>query len=131
MPSITDRLISFISELSEEQQKTIIGEIARRLSKEKRRYPRKSVTTFVDFAFQGRSYREFVKDMSASGAFIQASGSFSKGNEVTLTFSIPKSQKQLKIKGRVTRVTDNGIGVEFRRKVVRDQSTIDSPLEML
>ncbi|MCG6878588.1 MAG: PilZ domain-containing protein [Deltaproteobacteria bacterium] len=118
-------------ELSEEQQKTLIGELELRLSKEKRRHTRKSVTTVVDFASQGLSYREFVQDISESGVFIQTSRSFSEGNEITLIFSLPQSPKQLKIEGRITRVTDRGIGVEFRREGLLDQSSIDSVLKML
>ena len=135
--SVTNRLISLVMELSEEQQETLIGELELKLSKERRGNTRKSFTTAVDFASQGRNYREFVQDISEGGVFIQTSGSFSEGHEVTLTFSavtfpLSDPQKQLKISGRIARVSDTGIGVEFSQESLTDQLfTIRSILKML
>ena len=135
--SVTNRLISLVMELSEEQQETLIGELELKLSKERRGNTRKSFPTVVDFASQGRTYREFIQDISESGVFIQASGSFSEGNEITLTFSavtsqLPDPQKHLRISGRIARVSDTGIGVEFDQESLTDQLfTIRSILKMV
>ncbi len=65
--SVTDRLISLVMELSEEQQETLLEELELKLSKERRRHTRKSFITVVDFASQGRAYREFVQNIGRSG----------------------------------------------------------------
>ena len=92
---------------------------------------RKPFITIVDFASQGRAYREFVQDISGSGVYIQTSGSFSVGQDVVLTFPFPDSEKHMKITGRIARVADTGIGVQFDMRSPRDELTIRSLLKML
>lgn len=129
--SVTDRLISLVMELSEEQQETLLEELELKLSKENRRHARKPFITVVDFASQGRAYREFVQDISGSGVYIQTSGSFSVGQDVVLTFPFPDSEKHIKITGRIARVADTGIGVRFDVRSPRDELTIRSLLKMI
>jgi len=123
--SVTDRLISLVMELSEEQQETLLKKLELKLSKERRRHTRKSFITVVDFACQGRACREFVQDISGSGAYIQTSRSFSVGQDVVLTFPFPDSQKHVKITGRIARVADTGIGVQFNMRSFRDELPLD------
>ena len=54
-----------------------------------------------------------VKDKSGSGIFMQATESFQAGQEITLTAMLPGDQKSTKRKGRITRTTSTGFGVEF------------------
>ena len=129
--SVTDRLISLAMELSEEQQKTLLEELESKLSKEGRRHTRKPFITVVDFASQGRAYREFIKDISGSGVYIQTSRPFFVGQDVVLTFPFPDSQKHVKITGRIVRVADTGIGVQFNMRSPRDELPIRSLLKML
>jgi hypothetical protein len=134
--SVTNRLISLVMELSEEQQETLIKGLEQKLSKERRGNTRKPFITVVDFASQGREYREFVQDISESGVLIETSGSFLKGQDVTLTFPalkfpLPDPEKHLQISGRIARVFDTGIGVEFREGSFTDQDSFKSILRML
>jgi hypothetical protein len=110
-PSVADRLISLIMKMPEKQQKALLKELEQRLSKEKRQHPRKPLPTFVDFVSEGRSHREFTRDISEGGLFIETSTPFSVGKEVVITF--PGSSKPLKVAGRIARVEDRGIGVQF------------------
>ncbi len=130
-PSVTDRLISLVTELSMEQQETLLEELELRLSKERRYNTRKPFMTIVDFASQDRVYREFVQDISGTGVYIQTSGSFSVGQDIVLTFSFPDSQKHVKITGRIARVADSGIGVQFDIRNFREELPITSLLKML
>jgi len=118
-------------ELSKEQQETLLEELELKLSKERRYNTRKPFMTVVDFASQGRCYREFVQDISGSGINIQTSGSFSVGQDVVLTFPFPDSEKHVKITGRIARVADTGIGVQFEIKNFREELPISSLLKML
>ena len=129
--SVTDRLISLVMELSEEQQETLLEELELKLSKERRRHTRKSFITVVDFASQGRAYRELVQDIGESGVYIQTSRSFSVGQDVVLTFPFPDSQKHVKITGRIARVADTGIGVQFNMRSFREELPIRSLLKVL
>ncbi len=128
---VTDRLISLVMELSEEQQETLLEELELKLSKERRRHTRKPFITVVDFASQGRAYREFVQDISGSGVYIQTARPFSVGQDIVMTFPFPDSQKHVKITGRIARIDETGIGVQFDMLTLRDKLPLSYLLKML
>ena len=119
-PSVTDRLISLIPQLSEKQQEALLKAIENLVPRERRQHPRKPVSTFVDFVVEGRGHREFIRDISEGGLFIETSTPFSVGKEVVITFS--GSSKPLRVTGHIVRVEDRGICVQF---------DVDSMLEAL
>jgi len=121
--SVTERLISLILEMSEEQQKTLLKELEERLPKEKRRHPRKPVSTFVDFVVEGRGYREFTRDISEAGVFIETAMPFSVGTKAVITFS--GFSRPLKATGRIARVEEGGIGVQFDAGDMLETLSID------
>jgi Tfp pilus assembly protein PilZ len=129
--SVKDRVISLVLEFSEDQQKTILTELELRLSKERRCHTRKPFMTVVDFASQGRAYREFIQNLSSGGIYIQTSCSFSAGQDVVLAFSFPGDQEYLKINGCISRVANTGIGVQFNMGSSNDKLSLRSLLKML
>jgi Tfp pilus assembly protein PilZ len=114
--SVSDRLVSLVLKLTEEQQATLLGELEMKLSNERRYHRRRSLVTVVDFATQGRAYREFTKDLGNGGVYIETANSFSVGQEMTLTFFFPVPQKHVRIIGRVARADHAGIGIKFNMK---------------
>jgi Tfp pilus assembly protein PilZ len=80
-----------------------------------REYPRLACYLMVDFAAQGKAYRSCIRDISASGVFIETMDSFTSGQEIALCFTLSESNEMLpfKVKGRVTRVYSDGIGVQY------------------
>jgi hypothetical protein len=80
-----------------------------------REYPRLSCYLLVDFASQGKAYRSCIRDISASGVFIETMDLFTPGQEIALCFTLPESNEMLpfKLKGKVTRVLSDGIGVQY------------------
>ncbi|MEX1352904.1 MAG: PilZ domain-containing protein [Desulfobacterales bacterium] len=51
--------------------------------------------------------------MSHGGVFIQTNGNFYVDQEITMTFSIPKSENDITVNGKVVRADSKGIGVKF------------------
>lgn len=80
---------------------------------ERRVNPRIPCFLLVDYATQGRAYRDFVKNISIGGAFIE-SLKLPTGPEITLVLSCFEGQKPLKIAGQVAWVAPEGIGVKFK-----------------
>ena len=80
-----------------------------------REYPRLSCYLVVDFAAGDKVYRSCIRDISANGLFIETSNSFEDGQELALCFTMEESDETLpfKVKGRVTRIYPDGIGVEY------------------
>ena len=80
-----------------------------------REYPRLSCYIQVDFAAGGKAYRSCIRDISASGVFIETGDSFKPGQDIALCFSLNESSEMLafKLKGKVRRVYPDGIGVQY------------------
>ena len=80
-----------------------------------REYPRLACYIMADFASGNKAYRSCIRDISASGVFIETTDVFKVGQEIALCFSISDSEAMLpfKTKGRVTRLYPDGIGVQY------------------
>jgi len=65
----------------------------------------------VDFVIEDRVYRDFVRNISDGGVFIDTRGAFFVGQEVSLALPFPVSLKR--ITGKVAWVGPQGIGVNF------------------
>lgn len=80
-----------------------------------REYPRLACYLMVDFASNGRAYRSTIRDISASGVFIETIDVFQPGQDISLCFTLSEDQEMLpfKIDGKVTRTFHDGIGVQY------------------
>ena len=81
----------------------------------------------VDFAARGKAYRSCIRDISASGVFIETKEPFEKDQQVALCFTLTESNETLpfKIKGRVTRIYPDGIGVQYENVTRYQRDIID------
>lgn len=80
---------------------------------EKRSYSRKPCFFPVYYATSDRAYQEFIQDISNSGAFVETRYLLSVGQNISITFSLPGSEKNIKMKGSIARATPQGIGIAF------------------
>ncbi len=82
-----------------------------------REYPRLSCYLIVDFAAGGRAYQSCIRDISASGVFIETKDAFKAGQEIALCFTLAESNETMpfKVNGRVTRIYPDGIGVQYEK----------------
>jgi Tfp pilus assembly protein PilZ len=80
-----------------------------------REYPRLPCYIQVDFAAGGKAYRSCIRDISASGVFIETGVSFNPGQDISLCFTLAESDEMLafKLKGKVMRIYPDGIGVQY------------------
>lgn len=80
---------------------------------EKRDAERKALKVSVDYSVKDRFYSDILENISAGGAFIRTTRLFRTGNSATLVFFMPKLEKNIKVKGEIVRLTDDGFGVRF------------------
>ncbi len=80
---------------------------------EMREHPRKPSLISVEYSSDDVDFSDFIQDISKGGVFIQTDGNFHIGHVITLTFSHPKAEKVITVKGKVVRVDTSGIGVQF------------------
>lgn len=80
-----------------------------------REYPRLACYLQVDFSAGGKAYRSCIRDISASGVFIETGDSFKVAQEIALCFTLSESNEMMpfKLKGQVMRVYPDGIGVRY------------------
>jgi Tfp pilus assembly protein PilZ len=119
--SVVDRLHDLIKKMSKEEQHALLGELEKRLFKQKRKHERKAFLTTLDYSTESGSYRDFIKDISIGGVFIETRTPFSFGEGISMTFLLPEHEKKLKIHGEITRIDEQGIGVKFKASQVQKE----------
>ena len=87
---------------------------------ERRKHTRELFLTTVDYDVKGQSFKGFIQDISAYGVFIQTARKFKVGQEITVKLPLPNNKKFFKCKGKIIRITPDGIGMRL-------QSVVDHP----
>ena len=114
--SITARLIELINNLSQKQQQALLGMLEDWQHTNRREHLRKPCFIAVDYADDERAFKDFIKNISTGGVFIETDTPFSVGRELTLTFSSSNYERPIKITGKIVRSGRRGIGVRFKSK---------------
>jgi Tfp pilus assembly protein PilZ len=119
--SVLARLYELIKNMSKEEQRALLGELEERLFKKIRKHERKSFLSTLDYSTESGSYRDFVKDISVEGVFIETRIPFSVGEGISMTFLLPEHEKKIKIHGEIVRIDEQGIGVQFKSSQVQKE----------
>lgn len=116
LKEVEARLSALISNMSETEKR----ELLERLEKweeskfeEERTYHRRQTSIYAVFSGQDCYFRDYIKDISAGGLFIETDTALFINQELVITFFLPNSQKPIKIKGKVVRTDSKGFGIEF------------------
>ncbi len=89
-------------------------------TKNTRKYTRKPVSIEVAYTVQDQLYKNFVKNISAGGVFIDTPAAFAAGEKITLTFSPPDQEEPIKIDGQIVWNSPGGLGVKFSEPLNND-----------
>jgi len=129
--SVLGRLFELIRNMPEDEQLDLLKELEERLFRDKRKHTRKHFFMVVDYSAEDRVYKDYIKDISAGGVFIETRTPFSIGQELSLSFPLPNYQKYIKTTGEVVRISPHGIGVKFMMVDEGQETMIKSLLEMI
>ena len=119
---ITATLFKLIREMSDDQQSLLLKQLqedsAKTVNLEEieialRSHTRKSCMLSTAYTVEGRHFEGFMLDISPAGAFIETGETFSPGQEIHITLSLPNYPGQLTIKGEILWKGMLGIGVKF------------------
>ena len=116
-----DRLNELIKKMSKEDQQALLTELEEKLLKKKRKHERKPFLTTLDYSTESGSYRDFVRDISIGGVFIETRTSFSIGEVISMTFLLPEHEQKIKIQGEIIRIDEQGVGVKFKTSQVQKE----------
>lgn len=110
---ILSSLISNMSESATRNLLTLLEKLHESQIRENREHPRKPSFIPVDCSSEGASFTDFIQDISNGGVFIQTTGNYYVGQQITLIFSLPKAEEEINIGGEVVRLDSEGIGIKF------------------
>ena len=80
---------------------------------EKRRHPRKPLRLNVKLTSGPFSGEEQARDISLGGIFVETAEELRPGEEIQLSIPFSNQELHIRLKGKVARKTEDGIGVEF------------------
>ena len=111
------RLIRRIIELPQEAQEKLLRYIedneAGIVTPLEREHQRKSCLISVDYAVNGRAYRNFIQDISSGGMFIETREKMAVGQELIFSFSVSHNGSPIKCRGEVAWACPDGVGIRF------------------
>lgn len=82
---------------------------------DRRLHPRKDVFTLVYYATPNKSHSDYLHNISEGGMFIQTRKPLAVGTDTILSFTMPKSNVPINVKGEVMWIDQNGMGVKFKQ----------------
>jgi Tfp pilus assembly protein PilZ len=97
----------------------------------RRKHNREPYFSVIDYVVQEDSYTDFTQNISAGGVFISTGTQFSVGQEVSMVFPLPVSKENIRIKGEIVRVSELGIGVQFKMANPRQEAIIESLIKLM
>ena len=111
-------IFEIINDMSDTEMRQLLKDLEKRQKSknEKRKYTRRS--TLIDITYssdQRRIFEDFVRNISASGLYIETNLVSELDQKLTMTFSHPGSGDPIKVLGKIIRVDSGGIGVKFNK----------------
>ena len=87
------------------------------MTKEKERRDAPRAPSRLEVEVWGSSGENEITDLSVTGAFIytEAPSQFKPDDEVDLVLKFPTEDEAMLVKGRVKRITERGVGIEFMK----------------
>jgi Tfp pilus assembly protein PilZ len=79
----------------------------------KRNTDRRYFKVSVDYSVKDKFYSDTLENISAGGAFIRTTRPIQVGDSTTMVASIPGIEGNTKMKGKIIRRSEEGVGVEF------------------
>jgi len=109
-----DEIIKRVRDLTEDQQKEILEILKTWQAGKQRDYQRLEKKTDIDVVVGDRVIQTDIKDISASGIYINTSGKFETNKSVRVVFSVPGIDRPFKLKGMIVRVEQDGLAIKFK-----------------
>jgi len=92
-----------------------------RVENDSRKHIRRPCNNSLIFSYDRHVYKGFVSNIGRAGAFISTNENFDLGGRIKLAIPELKTRKELKITGWIVRISPEGIGISFERRVSRER----------
>jgi hypothetical protein len=119
--NIATYLVDWIMNMSIEDRCRLLGEIKSKQGLSRREFARKGYVTPVYFAVKGILQNGFTKNISNNGLLIETlkdmGRKFILGDSITINFAHPLGLNEIKIQGKIVRMTRSAIAVCFNSQI--------------
>ncbi len=78
-----------------------------------REHSREDTSVYAFFETNDLSFKDFIKNLSAGGVFIETQIPLSVDKELFMRFLHPDSGALIKVAGKIARIDSKGVGVKF------------------
>jgi len=117
---IRGRVFDLILAMPDEDLRELLKDLDERQKwrlSDKRNHNRKKVSTEAEYTCDDVQFKDSIENMSYGGVFINTDGKFSIGQEIMLSFSIPrlKFNNKATLIGEIVRIVPDGVGVKFTK----------------
>jgi hypothetical protein len=79
----------------------------------KRNTDRRYIKVSVDYSVKDKFYSDTLENISSGGAFIRTTKPIQVGDSTTMVAAIPGIDGNIKLKGKIIRRSEEGVGIEF------------------
>ena len=117
---IRSRISEIISRMSEAESRKLLKGLERwQQSKppDKRKHPRKYVSIYAICETKNCNFRDFTKNISIGGVFIETETSLSVNEDVFMTLLHSGFEVPIRAGGKIVRVDPKGIGIKFKNTI--------------
>lgn len=116
--TVSSRLITLITNMSDEEQKKLLRRLEQGELGDKRAHPRRPYTVSVDLVTAQGTSSGTIKNISVGGVLLQPGdlSEFYFGQEIVVHIPFPGHEKIVKMPGEVVRIDATGVGVKFLKK---------------
>jgi hypothetical protein len=111
--STTRRLSEWVDTLTIDEIRILSRLLENWEKKDQRKHPRTACSIITEYMIEDRVYKDKIKNISLSGAFIQSRNAFPVDLEIHQSFFFPNFEIPIQSKSKVVWTSPNGFGVKF------------------
>lgn len=126
--NLLEEIVKRVESLTPEQQEKMLTILKEWQQEKHREFQRRQTKAQVDVAGKHRVVQTDMRDVSASGIYINTSGKFDTHEQVKIVFSIPGYNKPFKLNGTIVRVEQHGMAIKFREITPYFKSILDEAI---
>jgi len=115
----TASMSELVEKLSLEEQRILARLLNNWEKRDQRSHPRIPCTIITEYRALNRSYKDTIKNISLSGAFIESSNRFPVNLEISQRFFFPNFEIPIRSHSKIAWVASFGFGVQF--EIIEDR----------
>ena len=106
-------LFQLVLQMTPFERNELIESLDKVNASDNREHDRKDCVLLTDYVVGDRLHKNYVKDISEGGVFIEAKGEFTVGDKIVQSLSMFDEQILFKFNGEIVRIDNEGVGVKF------------------